>query len=669
MVTASTDPAPGSSLATWLIGTRFKNWRTNRTLLQVKWEENREAFKAISDGAKHWKTGDAETWRSQSFHGITKQKVLVAYSHVIDALLLGGQIPFKLEPSPWEGAKIEDLPPDQQEQVQDQIDDFTALIKQQLTDSRADRALTLGVMSAAVYGLTWAKRIVQVVQLPGWKQKQVLQGYGGITDTSRMDAGMVVQYEQQRQRFRAPGWAYVPCWDMFWDMENEDDLQSSAGMIHRQMVSPWWLGKMRVSGPSGFWIVPNIVSVLAAAEGKDQSSLLAEDETASLAPYLRDVQHRQNTIRILEYWGRVPRAEVEAIEAELAGVMEIPNLTMGETEDRGDEVECLIGVANDKVVRFARTEESDRPFEMAKWEANIDEVSGVGVADNLRDVQHVLNGALRAFEDNKKLVCDMVIALKREYIRGRFPKATTPGMILDIEPECDDARKAVGQIVYQDVGESLMSLINLFERYADDETLIPKLLQGVDSDPKENTAFEINQRLEKSGKYITSVIRNLDQSLIEPMVRSFYDYNMRDPDVEKGKGSYVVRAMGFQSYQDRVVRQRSLQSFLAIVMQSPELMKETKLRDVLRRLAMAMDLDPDEAVYTLKEKNELAAEQQPDPMQMAMVKEKEASAVQKQADASAKVATVQLKAADLEMKRAQQEASLGQPIEAKGSAA
>ena len=128
-------------------------------------------------------------------------------------------------------------------------------------------------------------------------------------------------------------------------------------------------------------------------------------------------------------------------------------------------------------------------------------------------------------------------------------------------------------------------------------------------------AFVAARQLEQAGKYIGSVVRNIDTGLIEPLVEAFYDFNMNDPNVLLGKGSYVVKALGFTSFQDRVERITKLQQNLQLILSDPDLKAQSKLRWYLEEIAKALDLDPDQA---LKSPAETAQEQQQEQQQAAL---------------------------------------------------
>lgn len=634
----------GCGLASYISDT-YRKWRDNRAELQRKWNANSLAFRCISDGA--WKAGEGEGWRSESFIGITRQKVVSACALVLDMLLAGGKIPFALKPSPWEevrGASEQD-----QDAVKRGIEDMRRLIEQQLLDCAADRVFMRAVLSGAVYGEMYVKRMVHEVERSRWESS--LRLGDGATDASRVP-GQFATFGRVVEKHLSPGVTFVPVWDLFRDLET-DDLQAGAGVIHRQLVSPHWL---RNKLGRSLYLDDAIKTVLAtSARSGGAAAVQPESDPESLAPSLRSVQHRQNTILYLEFWGRVPREAAESYEQSRFGGAAVPTVALDDNSGQGDDVEIMTGVAGDQVVRYTRSAPQERPFVRAVWEDSLDGQGATGVADNAAASQRILNGALRAYEDNKKLSANVVLAGKRRMIDGDF-REMKMGLFLDLAEECDDVNKALAPIVIPDVGESLLNLITLAEKYCDMDTLIPKLTQGLDVKEPQMRAYVAQQQLSQAGKYIGGVIRNIDEGLIEPVVESFYEYDMNDPSVERGKGDYIVRALGFTSFQDRVERIEKLKQMLTLVLSSEELKAESKLRWYLEAIAKSMDVDPDQAMRSEEEKGaEAAALPQgppPDPLADAQAAKLQAEAQRAQADAQAKLAGVQHDADKLVIERA-----------------
>ena len=214
-----------SDLGHYLRSELYENWVNDRQDIEEKWQRNENGFKGVSEGI--WKAEEGTGWRSNTFIMLTKIKVLSAYSMVIDMLLQGGMLPFALAISPWDQIVMEDLPEDQQEILQDNIDDMTGLLHQQILDCNGDRELMKCVMSGAKLGETYWRSFVHDVTRKGYNKANMAPQ--GTPNPEKYD-----RFEYYENTIKSMAFEYVSCWDMFRDLET-DDMQKSRGYCQEIM--------------------------------------------------------------------------------------------------------------------------------------------------------------------------------------------------------------------------------------------------------------------------------------------------------------------------------------------------------------------------------------------------------------------------------------------------
>ena len=142
-------------------------------------------------------------------------------------------------------------------------------------------------------------------------------------------------------------------------------------------------------------------------------------------------------------------------------------------------------------------------------------------------------------------------------------------------------------------------MIELFERFADEESNLPKLLEGQKQvgDPK--TAFAFGKLVEAANKALGNVIKNIDDGQTQPIVEALYHWLMvTDPD-ENIKGDYNCKANGFGVYSDRVIQGDNLQMFLAFMLADQTLMAYPKSDIFLQEIAKCRNIDPDKFLKTV----------------------------------------------------------------------
>lgn len=583
-----------SDVLSTYIKQRYDDGCRNRRDIELKWEKNREFFLGIA--TDQWKKKEGEEWRSKSFPGSTHQKVIYAMCLVLDAVLSGGQIPFMYKPSGFDKNRVRVGGPVDPKTVERAIDDMTRLTQQQLVDTKAEASYMKNVLSAALYGWTYGKFVVQNVTRSGFEPMQ--PEVPGIMDWRRLPQ-TAQQWAKWEESFLAPGYVYVPIWDIFRDWET-DDLHECQYVGQRQIVNNHWL-KSKKGKP--FFIDTNIDAAIVAYKNRgmvNDPNIVNEPDQGHLTPAIRDTQARVNSQRYFEYWGRVPRTIIEAFEAELAAKGFTSSSLMTE-EDSGDEVEVCACTYNDEfTVRYVRTTPDMRPFFQARWEDPGDELAPMGVADNCQQMHNVLKGTFRAIEDNVKLSSNVILAVKERYIK-EMPKEFLPGQILLLTEDCDDAKKAIQGVEIPNVTGALQQLLGIVLKFLDEDSMVPKLQQGI-KEPGEQTAMEAGMRQAASSKYIGMAIRNLDIGIIEPLISEFYKYNMNDPSIQVGKGNYVVQSLGFTSFINKTTRIHSLQQVLTLALSSPAMQNETKVRFLFEEIVKALDIDPDQGLKTPEEK-------------------------------------------------------------------
>jgi hypothetical protein len=569
----------------------LEQWKKDRGALEKKWQKNLDAFRCVS--SDYWKEKEAEEWRSNTFVPLTKTKVLGAWSIIIDLLLMNNRIPFDLKPSPWDDVTMDDMDQSYQDAINDSIHDMKGLIDQQFVDCNADRALMKCVMSAAIYGETYAK--FYVYELVRKMFKSVDMAPQGIDPAK---AQQFQRFERTEERKNAPGIEYWSIWNVYRDLET-NDIQEGIGVILTDTWSPFHLRKRAGQGEESYYLDNNIEEAIKTAD-KTRNTASTKD-SSSLPPGKRDIQNSARTLDMVEFWGRAPTKLVESFEAEMKNDGKTIS-SIDQYERDGNETEIMCLLAGDHIVRFSRNEEGHRPIYRAVWEDILDEPGGTGVPDNLESIQKPLNGMVRSFEDNKKLSSN-IQGIGNSEKAPDWDHKMFPGLFIDVDDTVDDVSKVWSQFIVQDVGESLLNGISLYERFGDDASMLPKIMQGAVLDKRKPDTFgEMSMLQANAGKYIGGVMKNLDEGLLENWAQDFYEYNMDDPDIQKGKGSFIAQALGYSSYQDRIVRVNKIMQALQLITTDPEMKAECKLDKMLFEAFKAMDMDVANFIKTSDEK-------------------------------------------------------------------
>ena len=564
--------------------TLFKNRKKDRKPLD---KERQECLDLASgkDIARVWKIGEGQDWRSKTFIKTLKVKVFTAISMIADLLLQGGKIPFALKPSPYNPLGAESPEPPLEKDGapasgSGPTETMSDKINEQLADRKADRHYLRKLLSLGLYGDAWAKYTVAAIERDGF------------APDPETGAWQAFEYSDN-----VPGWDFRSVWAIYPDLEVVDQ-QKGQGIIERALYSPFELRQKE--GQKGYF--DKAIDRIISEHEKNRTV----SDTESLPPGQRSFSNRVRDLDCAIFWGRAPRKHVERFEKEanFKGFSDI--LTVDDPKDDGDEVEIKVEFLGDEVFCLQRNPSGWRPYTNAVWEIGFDEESsGTGIGENVKDVQIMLNGVVRAFEDNKKLTANVLLAIKERFMVPGAMESFSPGDKIPISETCDDVRKAVQQVTLQDVGQSLLSAFGLAQTLTDDVSQVPKIMQGtVLPKQKPDTLGEVNMLMDAAGKYLGLVLKNIDDGFIEPEISAIYKYNMRNPEYKGEKANLIIHPTGFASFANKIKRAQTLQQLLTLILSNEVLMAEAKIRPHLTEIYKAQDVDPDEFLKSEQEKLE-----------------------------------------------------------------
>ncbi len=562
----------------------YKNWSDQRRdTLETTWSMAYDAFRGEYSSAnlEKWKALEGSTWRSKVFVRITKMKVVSAVAQINDIYFQGGKIPFSVTPTP-----ISDdmqglfLPPDiadlRAKGMSRKIDDI-------FTECKAADRQKMAILEMAIYGMS-------VLKAPVMRQKERLR-YRMQTPRIAAMADMMLGTQLAQKYSRhvlTPEMINIPVvehpnlWDMFWDMEG--DFQEGQGVIQRVMMTPAMLRKY--ANMPGF--DKAAINRVIAKVGQTESSSSSE---SNLGPGRDKMLNPKRNIRVLDFCGAAP-------------VKSLKDTKLYEEKDDGKEREIITVIAEGEIIFQPQKNPwpgNLRPYHAAVWEALPHESHGIGVPENVKDSQMMINGSTRCYIDNKALSGNVLMAGNPRMLAPGQNRSIYGGKYFELAESVTDARQAIQFFSPPDIGAGILEMINLFERFADEESNLPKLLEGEKSvgDPK--TAFAFSKLVEAANKALGNVIKNIDTGQTQPIVESLYNWLMVTAPDENIKGDFNCKANGFGVYADRIIQAENLQMFLTFMLANQTLTAFPKSDIFLQEIARCRNIDPDKFLKTMDE--------------------------------------------------------------------
>jgi len=293
---------------------------------------------------------------------------------------------------------------------------------------------------------------------------------------------------------------------------------------------------------------------------------------------------------VLEFWGNIDNAL-----AEQAG-LDVPQ----ELKDM-DTLQVNCWVCHNKIIRLVINPFTPKriPYFAAPYELNPYSFFGVGLAENMSDTQSLMNGFMRMAVDNAVLSGNLVFEIDETNL--------VPGQDLSVYPGKVFRRQggAPGQALfgtkYPNVSSENMMMFDKARQIADDATGIPSYSHGQTGvQGTGRTAAGISMLMGAAQLSIKSVVKNIDDYLLQPLGEAFYAFNMQFDFDPAAKGDLEVKARGTESLMKNEVRSQRLMQLLQIS-GNPNLAAFVKLPVVLRELAQAMDLDAEKFINDERE--------------------------------------------------------------------
>jgi hypothetical protein len=301
-------------------------------------------------------------------------------------------------------------------------------------------------------------------------------------------------------------------------------------------------------------------------------------------------EDRADRFEVLEFWGFVDR---EIIEDQ--GV-DIPS----ELKD-ADQLSVNIWVANGQVLRLVMNPFTPAyiPYFAAPYEMNPYSIFGVGIAENMDDTQTLMNGFMRMAVDNAALSGNLLIEVDETNL--------VPGQDLSVYPGKVFRRQggAPGQAIFgtkfPNVSNENMQMFDKARVLADESTGFPSFAHGQTGvSGVGRTASGISMLMSAANGSIRNVVKNIDDYLLAPLGKAFFNFNMQFDYDKEIKGDLEVKARGTESLMANEVRSQRLMQFMQVV-SNPALAPFARMDYIVREIAKSMDLDPDKVGNNMAE--------------------------------------------------------------------
>jgi hypothetical protein len=260
------------------------------------------------------------------------------------------------------------------------------------------------------------------------------------------------------------------------------------------------------------------------------------------------------------------------------------------------------------------------PYHSMPWQRRAGHWAGVGVAEQMRTPQRLLNAALRALSNNAGLSAGVQIVINKAAVRpedGTWP--LTPNKVWSKTMDgSDDVRKDFQIIEMPNVTQQLTEIIQLAEKFAEDTTSIPLITQGQSGATTPDTFGAAQIQNNNANQLLRSIGYAFDDYITEPVVRQYYEWLLLDPDVPvKEKGEYQIDAHGSSALIERAIQDQTIAQ-MGNMAANP--IYGTDPKKWATQFYRSKHLNPEDFQYTKEEQERMAAQPPPEPPPVTVAK-------------------------------------------------
>lgn len=345
-----------------------------------------------------------------------------------------------------------------------------------------------------------------------------------------------------------PGVTWVDFWNIYPDPACGENIHDGDHILELDYLSERQLRKLK-DQPG--YIASQIDQVLE--EGPDKS---AQNGGESNRP--EDLRQRKGRYKVWYWYGSIKREEIECIyNTTYAG--EDLKTARSDLADGQDLVYAIVTLVNDSVIKATLNplDSGEFPYHIMPWQRRAGHWAGIGVGEQIRTPQRMLNATTRAMLNNAGKASGSQIILNRKMVTPANGDWTiTPDKlwfaVTDmVNPDVRAAFMAVDIPIQTD---PLMKMINYALQLAEESTSIPLVTQGQSGETTPDTLGATQLQNNNANQLLRSIGYTVDDNITEPLVRQFYEWYLMDPDIDPDdKGEFEINAHGSAALVERAI--------------------------------------------------------------------------------------------------------------------
>lgn len=318
---------------------------------------------------------------------------------------------------------------------------------------------------------------------------------------------------------------------------------------------------------------------------------------------------------VWEYHGPISKED-------LCACYEMAGMPMGEDEIDAlhDEVSATVFFARNRVLRVSLNplDTEDMPYSVFVAERDPSCIFGFGIPRMMRQAQRVMNAAWRMMMDNAgQSVADQLV-INRDLIEPADGSwAYTPKKMWYLIDKTRSVQEAFATFNTPSHQQELANIFMLARQLADEETNLPLIAQGEQTDGQTQTAAGMSILMNSANIVLRRAVKNWDDDITRSLIGRFYDWNMQYNPKPEIKGDLVIEARGSGALLVREKQQQNLMIYSNLSAQNPELAIRRDWAGLDQEIAKSLEVPyenltlPDEEIEAKRQQMQEQATQQP----------------------------------------------------------
>ena len=488
-----------SSAISQYVSDLFLEFRKGRRPYENKAEEWWNNFLSQYQSTQVWRNKEGEGNRSRIFIKLTQQKCYTAHAKVMDAL--GSDIPFEMEA--LENLDYGNIPPEVIEEAaryrRRYVADYLKYIK--FFDTLDDSVLDATIFPAAII-----KGPILITDKTPVVRRRMIAGMPAEQLDPRIPPFMIAIEPVEKYIFET-----VPFWDYYVDV-NSKNTRRSIGEIQYKRMLPQEFRELK--DDPGYDQDQMALAIANIDLLKSNFPDMNKDKTDKQAgdKFMGFEVIKDSKIPVVEFHGLIRVGYLRAFGADVP-----ENIA-----DSEDCESCVVMVDDGKgtVIKARYNYFGYRPFMVFGVKKIPNCVYKHSIAGLMDDSQSMVNSGARMYIDNKALSGNGCLAIHEDKINwiktgnaSVYPRKT---FYLKGNATKDDA---IQNVTFPDVTLGLKDMVQMFMQIADDESGIPRYVQGEFQNSVMNkTATGISMIMGAATVNLKPFLKNIDDNVIEPVV-------------------------------------------------------------------------------------------------------------------------------------------------------